>query len=141
MSPAAAEDRPPDPLAGRRILVVEDESYVAALLEDMLEEIGCEVVALAASVEEGLVLAGSLAVDAALLDVNLAGREVFPVAESLRDRRIPLVFSTGYGTAAIPAQWNGAPILAKPFGTALLEGALRQALRGDAGPRGAAPAA
>lgn len=131
------EALPESPLAGRRILVVEDESYVALLLEDMLSEIGCEVVAMAATVEEGVALARTLTVDAAVLDVNVAGREVFPVAESLRERRIPLVFSTGYGAAAIPAHWTGAPTLAKPYATSLLEEALRRILGygpGRAGP-------
>lgn len=116
--------------AGRRVLVVEDESLVAMLLETILEDMGCEPVGPAATVEDGLRLAADGGrVDAALLDVNVAGRQVFPVAEALRERGVPFVFSTGYGEGGLPDEWRGHPTLQKPF----TEAAVRDALIGAMG--------
>lgn len=90
-------------LGGRRILVVEDESLVAMLIETILEDLGGETVGPLASVEEALAFLGDgPALDAALLDVNLAGRQVFPVAEALAASGVPFVFSTGYGEGGLP---------------------------------------
>ncbi len=105
----------PDSLRGLRILVVEDEMVVAMLLEDMLADLGCEVVGPASRVEEALRLAGSQAVDGAVLDVNVAGAEVYPVAEALAQRGIPFVFATGYGTVGLRDDYRGAPTVQKPF--------------------------
>ena len=114
-----------DGLAGKRILVVEDESLVAMLIETILEDLGCTPVGPAASVDEGLALArGNAVIDAALLDVNVAGRQVFPVAEALAARGVPFVFSTGYGEAGLPEHWRGHPTIQKPF----TESAIRDAL-------------
>lgn len=115
--------------AGRRVLVVEDESLVAMLLETILEDMGCEPVGPAATVEEGLRLAADGPIDAALLDVNVAGRQVFPVAEALRERAVPFVFSTGYGEGGLPDEWRGHATLQKPF----TEAAVREALKGAMG--------
>jgi len=105
-----------DGLAGKRILVVEDESLVAMLIETILEDLGCAPIGPAASVEEGLGLVnGETAIDAALLDVNVGGQQVFPVAEALAARGVPFVFSTGYGEAGLPDSWRGRPTLQKPF--------------------------
>jgi CheY-like chemotaxis protein len=112
-------------LAGRRILVVEDESLVAMLLETILEDMGCSPVGPAASVDDGLALATEgEPLDGALLDVNVAGRQVFPVAAALKERGIPFVFSTGYGEGGLPDEWRGHPTIQKPF----TEGAVRDAL-------------
>jgi CheY-like chemotaxis protein len=112
-------------LQGRRILVIEDESLVAMLLETILDDMGCAVVGPESNIDDGLVTATSEAsLDAALLDVNVAGREVFPVAEALRARGVPFVFSTGYGEAGLPEHWRGNPTIQKPF----TEGAIRDAL-------------
>lgn len=112
-------------LQGRRVLVIEDESLVAMLLETILEDMGCAVVGPESNIDDGLTAAtteGGL--DAALLDVNVAGREVFPVAEALKARGVPFVFSTGYGEAGLPEHWRGYPTIQKPF----TEGAIRDAL-------------
>jgi CheY-like chemotaxis protein len=111
-------------LQGRRVLVIEDESLVAMLLETILDDMGCSVVGPESNIDDGLRSALGEALDAALLDVNVAGREVFPVAEALRARGVPFVFSTGYGEAGLPEHWRGHPTIQKPF----TEGAIRDAL-------------
>lgn len=112
-------------LQGRRVLVIEDESLVAMLLETILEDMGCTVVGPESNIDDGLIAATTEAsLDAALLDVNVAGREVFPVAEALRARGVPFVFSTGYGEGGLPEHWRGNPTIQKPF----TEGAIRDAL-------------
>ena len=88
--------------APARILVVEDESLIRMLLEDMLTDLGHEVAASAASVEAAKELASTAAFDVAILDVNLEGQEVFPVAEILASRNLPFVFASGYGHSALP---------------------------------------
>lgn len=118
-----------DGLSGKRILVVEDESLVAMLIETILEDLGCIPVGPAANVDEGLTLAsGDEAIDAALLDVNVSGQQVFPVAEALEARGVPFVFSTGYGEAGLPDAWRGRPTLQKPFTEEAVQAAIRTAL-------------
>jgi CheY-like chemotaxis protein len=113
------------PLSGRRVLLVEDEALVAMLLETILEEMGCVAVGPAATVEEGLAMATDPApLDAALLDVNVAGQLVFPIAEALKARGVPFVFSTGYGEGSLPGEWRGQATIHKPFA----EDAIREAL-------------
>ncbi len=118
-------------LAGRRVLVVEDEAMIAMLVEDMLADFGCVVVGPAQGLEDGLALARSGAeIDAALLDVNLAGQPVFALADALRMRGVPMIFSTGYGEDGLRDIDRGSPVLQKPFRAADLANALRQALGG-----------
>ena len=114
--------------AGRRVLIVEDESLVAMLLETILEDMGCLAVGPAATVDEGRRMAADEAVDAALLDVNDAGRQVFPVAQVLKDRGVPFIFSTGYGEGGLPDEWRGQPTLQKPFTEAAVRDALITAM-------------
>lgn len=111
-------------LSGRRILVVEDESLVAMLLETILEDMGCVPVGPASTIDEGLERAAEGGLDAALLDVNVGGRQIFPVAQALKDAGVPFVFSTGYGEGGLPDEWRGQPTIQKPF----TEGAVRDAL-------------
>lgn len=108
-----------------RVLIVEDESLVAMLLETILEDMGCTPVGPASTIDEGLALAtGAEPLDAALLDVNVAGRQVFPIAEALKARGVPFVFSTGYGESGLSDEWRGHPTVQKPF----TESAIREAL-------------
>lgn len=102
-------------LAGRRILVVEDEMMVAMLLEDMLTDLGCKIVGPAGRIEDALCMARDERIDAAVLDVNLNGRETFPVADILRRRGIPFLFATGYGAGGLVERMRDAPALQKPF--------------------------
>jgi CheY-like chemotaxis protein len=103
------------PLQGARVLIVEDEAAVALMIEDMLADLGCEIAASAAQLSKAVELARSLDCDFAILDVNLGGRPVFPVAGILRERKIPFVFSTGYGRAGLPEEFQGEGVLNKPF--------------------------
>lgn len=117
------------PLTGRRVLVVEDESLVAMLLETILEDMGCIPVGPAGTVEEGLAMVADPApLDGALLDVNVAGRQVFPVAGALKARGVPFVFSTGYGESGLPDEWRGHPTVQKPFTEATIRNALMRAM-------------
>ena len=111
-----------------RILVVEDESLVAMLIEDILVDIGCIVADIASRLEEAVSKASSLVLDAAILDVNLDGFQTYPVAEVLERRRIPFVFSTGYGATGIPEAFQDVPIVGKPFQQEDLKRALTLAL-------------
>jgi CheY-like chemotaxis protein len=104
-------------IIGLRVLVVEDEALVAMLLEDMLADHGCEVAATASRIAQALALVAdpALAFDAAILDVNLGGDPIFPVAEALAARGAPFVFATGYGAGGLPESWRSRPTLQKPF--------------------------
>lgn len=102
-------------LAGRRVLVVEDEFLVATLIEDMLTSAGCVVSGPIPRLGEALDAAHHGTFDAAVLDVNLAGDRVDPVADVLSRRNVPFVFVTGYTTGALPAAHAARPRLWKPF--------------------------
>lgn len=100
------------------------------LLQDILDDIGCEVVGTASRFDEADEKAKSLTFDVAILDVNLNGRQTFPIAEALAERRRPFVFATGYGAASLPEPLQNTPILQKPFQRRDLELALRAAMTG-----------
>jgi CheY-like chemotaxis protein len=118
-------------LEGRRVLLVEDEAMIALLLEDMLSDLGCKVVGPAYALAPALALAaGEAPIDVAILDVNIAGRPVFEVADALRARHVPMVFSSGYGDGALREVDRGAPMLGKPFRAGDLAAALHEALGG-----------
>jgi len=102
-------------LTGKRVLVVEDELLVALLVEDMLADAGCIVVGPFARVPEALAAARTETVDVALLDVNIAGEKVFPVAHVLEERGVPFLFVTGYGQAALPRDRPKWVACNKPF--------------------------
>lgn len=97
---------PPRPLAGRRVLVVEDEFAIADLMAEMLQERGVQVMGPAATVLAACeLIARGPALDAALVDVNLRGGTSFPIADALLARRVPFAFMTGYDDDAIPARY------------------------------------
>ena len=109
-------------LAGLRVLIVEDEFMVAIHVETLLEDFGCEVVGIAATVDDALALVRSERLDGVLLDGNLNGDSSAPVAAELSARSIPFVLATGYGRLDLDdACLNSAPRLAKPFGIAAFE--------------------
>ena len=107
--------------AGCRILVVEDETFIAMLIEDVLKAIGCDVIGPTGKLETALQLASDAALDAAILDVSIRGGKIYPVAERLLARDIPFVLSSGYNDRALPENLRNKPRLIKPFTTAQLE--------------------
>ena len=115
-------------LRSKRVFIVEDDALIATLFEEYLGDLGCEVVGVAHSLAKALDMIGPLDFDAAILDVNLNGQWAFPVADKLLAKRIPFLFATGYGDAAIPNSLHHVPTLAKPFQLAALESGLRAAL-------------
>jgi DNA-binding response OmpR family regulator len=114
-----------------RVLVVEDTVLLADLIADELEEEGCQVVGPVGRLEQALALAGTEALDGALLDVNLAGERCFPIADRLAERGIPFVFLTGYSETIFPSAYREAPRLTKPFPLGdlarLIDGVFRRA--------------
>jgi CheY-like chemotaxis protein len=114
-------------LQGRRLLVVEDEYLVAAYLAYTLEELGAEVIGPAGTVEEALQLVESEGsrLDGAVLDINLHGVRVYPVADALAARGVPFIFATGYDVTAIPEAFRGVPRCEKPVEKALLAKSLK----------------
>src|SRR5215471_15639380 len=100
---------------GLRVLVVEDEVMISALVEDMVTELGHSIAGLAASLEEAAGLAEGGDFDVALLDVNLHGQTVESVAATLARRGKPFVFTTGYGERVIPPEFKDRPLLPKPY--------------------------
>ena len=115
-------------LAGRRVLVVEDEALIAMNVQEMLDALGCVVVAAPTRVEEALAALEDGGIDAVLLDVNLHGQPSFPVADALAAREVPFVFATGYGVHALREDLRDRPVLPKPFRMGELERALAGAL-------------
>lgn len=97
---------------------------VSMLVEDMLADFGCSVVGPAPDFDKAMALANTAEIDAALLDVNLSGRPIFPVADALRARGVPFAFASGYGAAGLEEGHRDALVLQKPFRQADLERAL-----------------
>ena len=98
-----------------RVLVVEDEYLIRMLVEDMLADLGYAVAAAVGTMAEASELAATGDFSAAILDVNLDGNEIFPVADILSGRGVPFVFVTGYGERSIPEPYRDRPALQKPF--------------------------
>lgn len=98
-----------------RILVVEDEMLVAFLIEDCLSKLGHKTVGPTPRVDEALKLLESENPDIALLDINLGGEWVYPVAELLVEKDIPFIFLSGYGERGLPAEWKESRVIEKPF--------------------------
>ena len=102
-------------LAGRRIMVVEDEMLIAMMLELALADAGCHVVGPFGRLSDAVVAARTEAVDGALLDINLAGESVFPAAEALEQRGVPFLLVSGYGRDLLPPDRRHWQVCAKPF--------------------------
>lgn len=101
-------------LAGRKVLILEDELIIAFALEDMLADLGAEVI-VASSLDEAFARLGESEIALAVLDVNVHGTKSYPFAEELARRDVPLIFATGYGDAEHPPVFSGAPTLTKPY--------------------------
>ena len=113
-----------------RILVVEDEMTIALMVEDMLTEMGHQVVGLAMRLPQAEQLADSLDIDLAILDINLDGRRSFPVADILTRRGVPVIFASGYGSAGLEPPYLDRLVVRKPFESRDLQGAIRQGAAG-----------
>lgn len=111
-------------LAGVRVLLVEDEPLIAMTAEDMLDELGCTVVATVATLAAALEAVERTDFGIVLLDINLDGTESHPVADRLREAGRPFVFTTGYGADAA----RGGPVVVKPYQLRDLERAMEEAL-------------
>jgi DNA-binding response OmpR family regulator len=116
-----------------RVLVVEDEALIAMLVEDMIHDSGGEMVGSASMLTDAVDLARKTQADVALLDLNLKGKLAYPVADVLRERGMPIVFTSGYGSGALIQRFRDCPILDKPFDQHSLEQAIDTALRSNAG--------
>jgi CheY-like chemotaxis protein len=117
-----------DNTPGRRILLVEDEAIIAMLVEDMLEDLGHELVRVATRLEDAVAAAGNEAIDLAILDLNLGGALTYQAADVLAGRGIPFIFATGYGSGGLEEGYAARPTLQKPFNTEALGQAIGQAL-------------
>ena len=98
-----------------RILLIEDEVVIAMTAEDMLEEIGCEVVAQAANFDDAMQCALEGDFDLALVDINLNGVMSLPVAKVLREAGKPFIFTTGYGNVGLESDFSDATVVTKPY--------------------------
>ena len=116
-------------LAGKRVLVVEDEWLVAMLVQDLLSDVGCVIVGPFARVTEALAAARTEAVDVAVLDVNVGGEQAFAVAYQLETRGVPFLFLTGYGRSALPKDRLDWEVQSKPFNSAQLTASLAQKVK------------
>jgi CheY-like chemotaxis protein len=105
----------PNALIKPRILIVEDEPFIALTLEDMLDELGFVVVGSVSHIAEALNLIAHEQIDGALLDVNLGTQKIDPVADLLAERACPFVFTTGYGRSGVPIAHADRAVLQKPF--------------------------
>ncbi len=110
----------------QRVLIVEDETLVAMLLEDMLDELGYAIAAHASGLPEALALALTGQYEMAVLDINIIGGNSFPVAAVLDQRGTPFIFCSGYGQHAVPQAWAHHHCVGKPFTLAQLSMALEQ---------------
>ena len=104
-------------LAGKHVLILEDEPIIAFALEDILIDQGASVVS-ANSLSEARKTLATDNYDFAILDVNLHGEKSYPIAGELKERAIPFAFATGYGDAEHPEEFAGVPTLTKPYSPA-----------------------
>lgn len=122
-----ADDR--GTLRGLLVFIVEDEVLVALQLEDMLNSLGCHVLDPAQTFDQAARMLDTREFDLAVLDINLAGQVVYPLARRLADRGVPFVFTTAYSTSYVSKVWPEAPTLTKPYSELQLVRAIANALR------------
>jgi DNA-binding response OmpR family regulator len=112
------------------VFLVEDEVMIRMMVADMLEELGYHVVAEAGEINEAIRLAQTTEFDLAILDVNVNGKVISPVAELIAARNRPFIFATGYGSSGLPPEYRDRPALQKPFQLETLGKMIDTALRG-----------
>ena len=121
---------PQPSLRGRRVLVVEDEYFVADDLGRALTQLGAEVLGPVATREEAFeLLSTGERIDLAVLDINLQGESVFPVVDTLIEQGVPFLFATGYDQASVPGRYQHVPCWEKPFDPHTLARALAKLMR------------
>jgi len=120
-------------LDGLRVLLVEDEFINAIFVSDTLVGAGCDVVGPVGTVDQAMALADDQGLDAAILDVNLAGQPVYEVADRLMARNVPVVLTTGYDSGMLPERLRACRRLQKPFGEQELLRELRTIAAGRTG--------
>jgi CheY-like chemotaxis protein len=103
--------RPP----GGSVFLVEDEVMIRMMVAEMLEELGYRIAAEAGEINEAIRLVQSTEFDLAILDVNVNGKVISPVADLIRARNRPFIFATGYGSSGLPEEYRDRPALQKPF--------------------------
>src|SRR5881394_3357449 len=103
--------RPP----GGSVFLVEDEVMIRMMVADMLEELGYKIAAEAGDITEAMRLAQATEFDIAILDVNVNGKVISPVADVIKAKGCPFIFATGYGSSGLPEQYRDRPALQKPF--------------------------
>lgn len=119
-------------LEGRRILVVEDSPLIAIVLQDMLQDMGCSVAGPTGNLANAAELAEREKLDAAIIDINIRGAKVFPVADLLAQRDIPFLLASGYADWTLPEHLRERPRLTKPYSADTVERALRKLLDSSA---------
>jgi CheY-like chemotaxis protein len=97
------------------VFLVEDEAMIRMMVADMLEELGYRIAAETGEINEAIRLAKTTEFDIAILDVNVNGKVISPVAELIKARNRPFIFATGYGTQGVPEDYRDRPTLQKPF--------------------------
>lgn len=118
------------PAAARRsVLLVEDEVMIRMMVSDMLDELGYAVAAEAGDIDEAVRLVQCTDFDIAILDVNVNGKVISPVAEAVQMRSLPFIFATGYGSQGLPEKFRDRPTLQKPFQMETLARAIENVLK------------
>ena len=117
---------------GGSVFLVEDEVMIRMMVADMLDELGYSVAAEAGEINEAIRLAETTEFDIAILDVNVNGKVISPVADVIQARNRPFVFATGYGAQGLPEQYRDRPTLQKPFQMETLAQVLASTLKGVA---------
>ena len=112
------------------VFLVEDEVMIRMMVADMLEELGYKVAAEAGDIAEAMRLAQSAEFDLAILDVNVNGKVISPVADLIKAKGRPFIFASGYGSSGLPEQYRDRPALQKPFQIDALGKTIETALRG-----------
>lgn len=107
-----------------RVIIVEDESVIAFMLEMILQDLGCEVVAIAGNVQQAIDVVQQSEFDYAFLDINLNGQKAHVLPSLLTTRQKAFAFVTGYGAQGVLPAYTGAPVVAKPFNKAAVSRAL-----------------
>jgi len=111
------------------VFLVEDEVMIRMMVADMLKELGFTIAAEAGEIGEAMRLAETTFFDLAILDVNVNGKVISPVADLLKARNRPFIFATGYGFSGLPEEYRDRPSLQKPFQIEILERMIDTVLR------------